>query len=102
MRKGKVQRDSMTQCQQKRQFMLDAKTDKRQWRWVVVDVSKALLMPQNGVRCMHCHGGVRMHKQRVPDGPQDHAEHLSRQDSENCRGGHYFKGTHHMSTQPVR
>lgn len=92
----------MTQCQQKRQFMLDEKTNKREWRWVVVDVSKALLMPQNAVRCTHCHGQVRLHKQKVEHGPQDHAEHRSREDSENCRGGHYFKGVHRMSTQRVR
>jgi hypothetical protein len=26
---------------------------------------------------------------------------MSRQDSENCRGGHYFKGEHRRSLQPV-
>jgi hypothetical protein len=44
---------------------------------------------------------VRVHKQKVGRGPEDHVEHRSRQDSERCRGGIYFKGTHQMSLMPV-
>lgn len=94
-------RDMMTQCEQKTQFMVDEKANKRVWRWKVVDVSRAILSPQNAIRCMHCRGPVRPHKKRVA-GAQTHVEHVSKEDSENCQGGHAFKGTHRMSTQPVR
>ena len=70
------------------------------WKWVEKPVS---MIPgkADGVRCMHCHGAVRVHKQQVEHGPGDHVEHKMKQDSENCRGGMYFKGTHKMSFDPV-
>lgn len=95
-------RDQMTQCEQKRQYMVDEAINKREWRWKIVDVARAVLMPQSTIRCMHCRGGLRTRKQRTADGPQHLAEHLLKQDSENCKGGHAFKGTHRMSTQPVK
>ena len=90
--------DLSTQCEQKKQFMVG---EKREWRWVQVAVSRAIGAAPEAIRCMHCHGAVRIHKQRVADGPQDHVEHRSRQDSENCRAGIYFKGKHSRSSQPV-
>jgi hypothetical protein len=56
---------------------------------------------QPDIRCSHCHGEIRVHKRHVNHGPRDHVEHLSRQDSESCRGGHYFNGEHRISSQPV-
>jgi hypothetical protein len=50
---------------------------------------------------MHCHGAVRIHRQKVANGPQDHVEHRSRQDSQGCRGGIYFDGNHRLSASPV-
>ncbi len=90
--------DLMTRCEQKKQFMVD---EKRVWKWVDVEVSKIIGTPHE-IRCLHCHGAVRLHKQRVNHGPQDHVEHRSKQDSEHCPGGHYFKGGKpRLSTQPV-
>ncbi len=56
------------------------------------------------VRCMHCHGEVRIHRKRVDHGPQDHVEHRSGDDARHCRGGAEFHGTetdHRMSPNPV-
>jgi hypothetical protein len=50
---------------------------------------------------MHCQGEVRVHRQQVEHGPQDHVEHRSRKDSEGCKGGHYFQGMHRLSSRPV-
>lgn len=56
------------------------------------------------VRCMHCHGEVRVHRKRSENGPEDHVEHRSADDSKHCKGGAYFHGTdaeHRMSPKPV-
>lgn len=91
--------DLMTQCEQKKQFVSGGK---RVWKWVQVPVAKLYDAPRSHIRCMHCHGAVRVHKQQVAHGPQDHVEHLSRADSKNCKGGHYFDGSEHrMSLQPI-
>lgn len=70
-----------------------------EYRWKRCKVE--LTAHTDQVRCAHCSGAVRFHRQRKADGVPDHVEHLSRQDSENCMGGHYFKGVHSPSTQPV-
>lgn len=88
----------MYECEVKRPFMVKGV---REWRWVVKKVSALVSGNDPDYRCMHCHGAVRVHKQAVEHGPADHVEHLRREDSENCRGGSYFKGTHKQSNQPV-
>jgi hypothetical protein len=90
--------DLMTRCEERRQYVIDGK---REWRWKEVPVSKAIGASPKDIRCMHCHGAVRIHRQQVEHGPQDHVEHRSRQDSEGCRAGVYFMGEHRMSTSPV-
>ena len=52
-------------------------------------------------RCAHCRGAVRVHKQRLEHGPQDHVEHRSRSDSEGCEAGSYCRGGHRLSANPV-
>jgi hypothetical protein len=90
--------DLMTQCEQKKQFRL---TSKKEWLWVKIPVS-LVGASYEAIRCMHCHGAVRINRQSVDHGPEDHVEHLSRQDSENCHGGSiYVKGEHRLSLQPV-
>ena len=90
--------ERMTQCEQKKQLML---TDKREWRWIKVPVY-LVGTSYVAIRCMHCHGAVRIHKQKANDGPKDHVEHRSRQDSERCRSGIHFQGEHRLSLQPVQ
>jgi hypothetical protein len=69
-------------------------------KWVVVDVATLPSGEPSGIQCVHCHGRVRVHKRTGECGPEDRVEHRSRQDSENCRGGHYFKGEHGVSLRP--
>lgn len=88
----------MTRCERRTQYKIDGTYE---WRWKEIPVAEAIGATGKNLRCMHCHGSVRVHQQRVDHGPQDHVEHLSRQDSQNCRGGHYFEGTHRLSSQPV-
>jgi hypothetical protein len=68
-------------------------------------VTEALQGKASEVRCAECHGAVRLHGRHVAHGPTPHAEHRSRQDSEYCPVGHYFKQasgrTPRMSSQPV-
>ncbi len=91
-------RDMMLTCERKALFKAG---DQKVWKWVETEVADLPSGKQPDIRCMHCHGRVQVHKQNVSHGPQDHVEHRSRQDSEACRGGHYFKGEHRMSSQPV-
>lgn len=91
--------DLMAQCEKKTLFKIDGENI---WKWKIVDVSDLQTGERPDIRCMHCHGQVRVHKQQVNHGPQDHVEHRARQDSENCIGGHYFKGTHRESSNPVK
>jgi hypothetical protein len=71
------------------------------WLWKVRRVSSLPSGSSREIRCMHCHGAVRVHKQRVEHGPADHVEHLHRSDAVNCRGGYEFCGTHSMSDDPI-
>ena len=89
--------DLMTQCEHWKQYKVGASYE---WRWKEVAVSEIVGIPSAKVRCVHCHGAVRLHKQ-VADGSQDHVEHRSKQDSEGCPGGHHFLGEPRMSSKPV-
>lgn len=91
--------DLMLDCEQRKEFR---RPDGDVLEWRRVTVSSAVDVPRERLRCMHCHGAVRVHKQQVPDGPRDHVEHLLHQDSEHCRGGVYYDGHgQRRSTQPV-
>lgn len=96
LKEHEMSKADMTICDARRQYKIDGK---KEWKWVQVPV--ATLSEGEVVRCTHCHGKVRIHRQKVENGPQDHVEHPSRVDSENCCGGRNFKGTHSMSSRPV-
>lgn len=70
--------------------------------WETTRVDQLTSWSRSSVRCAHCYGAIRIHKQRVPHGPQDHAEHLFVQDSAHCKAGHHFTGSHKESSAPVR
>ncbi len=88
----------MTTCEEKKQFMFSSK---KEWLWVKVPVP-LLGTGYEAIRCMHCHGAVRVFLQKVNHSSKDHVEHRSRQDSANCRGGVNFQGKHRLSLQPVQ
>jgi len=95
-----VPHDRMTQCEEKKQFRLTS--SKKEWLWIKVPVS-LVATSYEAIRCMHCHGAVRICRQSVENGPEDHVEHLSREDSKNCPGGGiYVQGEHRLSLHPVR
>lgn len=90
--------DMMYSCEERRFFI---ENGKKVPRWKVVEVRTLESGGSGSIRCMHCHGRVKVHKQKVTHGPQDHVEHLSHDDSENCKAGMHFSGTHKMSAEPV-
>jgi hypothetical protein len=63
----------------------------KEWRWIEVSVKKALEDGATDFRCKDCHGAVKLHGKHVVHGPAPHIEHKSRQDSEYCLSGFYFK-----------
>jgi hypothetical protein len=89
----------MYECQVLIPFKKDGKTV---LKWAVKPVSFLDSGAQRGIRCKHCFGEVRVHKQRVVDGPKDHVEHLKSQDAKYCRGGDTFCGEHRPSEWPVQ
>lgn len=95
-------KDLMYDCERKARFLdRSCPTDrsKRTFAWLPV---KVVDVPDNGdIRCRHCQGSVKIHRQQTPNGPADHVEHKTRTDSENCKGGFYFKGVHRISLRPV-
>ena len=91
--------DLMIECDRRTLFK---RNGERVWEWKSIRVSDLDSTVLSGsIRCAHCWGAVRLHKQKVEHGPQDHVEHRSRQDSEGCRAGHHFQGTHQTSSHPV-
>jgi hypothetical protein len=97
-------RDQMYQCEQKKpHLILDENkkpTGARKMEWALIEASEATLLKE--MRCRHCHGAVRLHKKSKTNGPQDHVEHKTREDSERCQGGMHFIGPdHQMSLNPV-
>lgn len=90
----------MFECEQKKEFQVGGTIERR---WAQVSASLVDGVSRELLRCMHCHGEVRFHKQRQEHGTRDHVEHRSRADSIGCRGGHYFEGgPHRMSLNPVK
>lgn len=90
--------DHMTRCEQRTKYKINGEYE---WRWKEIAVSEAIDPEAAPIRCAYCHGRVRIHRQRVEHGPQDHVEHRSHSDSEGCQGGHFFQGQHRMSSNPV-
>jgi hypothetical protein len=61
--------------------------------WVIATVADAIRDGATEYRCKDCHGAVKLHGKHVQHGPAPHVEHKSRQDSEYCPAGMYFR--HH-------
>lgn len=70
-------------------------------RWKVKPVTALTSGVQRGIRCKHCHGEVRVHKQQIAEGPEDHVEHTSRDDAQHCPGSPLFRGSARRSQQPI-
>jgi hypothetical protein len=89
----------MIECERRTLYKRDGE---KVWDWKRVKVADFdASVSSRDIRCAHCHGKVRLHKQRVDHGPQDHVEHYSRQDSEGRPGGVHFQGTDRILSNPV-
>jgi hypothetical protein len=59
--------------------------------WKVKKVADAIIDEDSKFRCKDCGGAVKLFKTHRVGGPASHAEHKSRQDSEYCPSGMYFR-----------
>ena len=59
--------------------------------WKVKNVADAIVDEDSKFRCKDCAGAVKLYKSHKVGGPGPHAEHKSRQDSEYCPMGMYFR-----------
>jgi hypothetical protein len=92
----------MFECERKAVFVDKSDPNnvtKRKSGWVV---SPVLGIPKGTeIRCMHCRGSVKIHRQKQVQGIRDHVEHREHEDSENCKAGIFFKGIHRISNHSV-
>ena len=91
----------MDRCEVVTLYKVDGK---REYRWTIKPVASVPPKSANqpAIRCMHCHGRVKVHKQKSETGLPDHVDHMARRDSEGCRAGTHFVGVHKISEEPVR
>jgi hypothetical protein len=94
--------DCIYECEVKRPYK---RNGEKVLDWKRVSVTEALQNDDSPVRCAECHGAVNLHGRHVAHGPTPHAEHRSRQDSEYCPAGFYFRQAPgrvpRLSTDPV-
>lgn len=92
----------MTACEVKRPFKRDGVN--KTYEWTRVEVSAlGSLATKGGLRCLHCHGAVKVPKQRKNQPAPAVVVHEEAADAEICRGGGaHFKGTHRRSSHPVK
>jgi len=82
--------EKIYECEVKKLFIRDGKKVEE---WVLKSVADALKDGVTEFRCKDCHGAVKLHGRHVAHGPAPHVEHKSRQDSEYCPSGFYFRQT---------
>jgi hypothetical protein len=80
--------EKIYRCEVKKLFL---RNTQKTWEWVEVAVADAIQDGATQYRCKDCHGAVRLHGKHIADGPAPHVEHRSRQDSEYCPAGMYFR-----------
>lgn len=85
-----VEREKIYECEVRRRRQNQQKTGYEPY-WKLKSVQHASEDGDTDFRCKDCHGAVKLHVRRVVGGPASHVEHRSREDSEYCAGGMYFK-----------
>lgn len=83
-----MSKERIYRCEVKKLFK---RGDSKRWEWVEIEVGDAIRDGVTHYRCKDCHGAVRLHGKHVAHGPAPHVEHKSRQDSEYCPSGIYFR-----------
>ena len=99
--------EAIYECEIKKKFKRDGQTET--WEWTTVPVREAIEAngsgEKAGARCKHCHGRVKLLGKHIAKSPAPHAVHGSKQDSEYCVAGFYFKQhpgrVPRLSLQPV-
>ena len=90
-------------CEVKKLFL---RNGEKVWDWVIAVVADAIRDGATLFRCKDCQGAVKPHGKHVEHGPAPHIEHRSRQDSEYCPAGMYFRGhpgrVPKLSNMPVK
>ena len=72
------------------------------WRgskWEVMPVEEAFVLGDVTIRCMKCHGPIRLHRAGPNGVPRAHAEHRRRH--RGCPLGDCFDGNFRLSPTPV-
>lgn len=94
--------DNIYECEAKKLVMREG-IKVREWR--VTRVIDVITDELPDYRCKDCHGKIKLYNKHVAHAPAPHAVHASRQDSEYCPSGHYFRQnpgrTSRMSSNPV-
>ena len=80
--------DKIYHCEVKKLFRREGQNVTE---WVSMSVQDALRDGVMQFRCKDCGGAVKLHGKHVTHGPAPHVEHRSRQDSEYCPAGFYFR-----------
>jgi hypothetical protein len=91
-------KDMMVRCEEKRLHKIDGK---KEMRWVQLAVADLSDDASREIRCLFCHGQVKLRTQQLATGPQSLIEHRSRQDAEHCQGSSHYQGSHQTSAKPV-
>ncbi len=92
----------MTACEVKRPFKRDGVNKTYEWTRVEV-TALGSLATKGGLRCLHCHGAVKVPKPRKSQPVPDAVVHEEAADAGNCRGGGaLFKGDHRRSSHPLK
>ena len=100
-----IEREKIYECEVKRR----SKSPKGVYGtfWKLKVVADAIADEDTEFRCKDCHGSVKLPTRRVQHGPSPHVEHKSKEDSEYCSSGMYFRKAtdgreHRISNSPVR
>jgi hypothetical protein len=98
-------REKFYECEVKRRRRTESGT--LQSFWKLKSVQEAVEDEDKEFRCKDCHGRVKLHRRRLPNGPASHVAHLTKEDSEYCVAGLLFRRatdgrTPRMSENPVK
>ena len=88
----------MTRCETKRLYKVDGT---KAWRWVEVAVADVSGDPAPEIRCLHCHGAVKVNKSKAKADAEPHVTHKARVDTDNCQSGRGAQNGVGLSSKPV-
>jgi hypothetical protein len=81
--------EKIYECEVKRLFKKGKFS--KEWRWMLKPVPEAISSADAKFRCKDCHGQLKLQGKDLQDESSPHVVHKSRQDSEYCPAGIYFR-----------